>query len=74
MIGYRTTGISDIHEHIFQAECILSTFLDCTARQCWSLGQFRLVIYNQFNFYRFCGNMYFLVSSVFFSVFSLVTI
>ena len=45
MLVYRTTGISDIHMHIFLAECILPGSLDCTARQCWPIGQVWSVLY-----------------------------
>ena len=53
MIGYLTAGISDIHMHIFLADCILPGSLHCMARQCWPVGQFWPVLYNQPNFYRF---------------------
>ena len=65
MTGYRTTGIFDIHVHIFLAVCILLWSLDRTARQCWSIGQFWSVLYNQSNCYRFLESILLLVSSVF---------
>ena len=64
-----TTGISDIHIHIFLAECILPGSLDCMACQCVPIGQSWSLLYNRANFYQFGGNILVIGQFIFVSIF-----